>query len=105
MKRDKTSNKRKISGMFLIIVSFIPWIVYWVLCGVGNKLGVVIPFSFSLLLIIPQIRKRDFNLMDLASVFYFSIAVGGTFIFDLNILWKVAVFWATLPYLSWRSFL
>jgi all-trans-retinol 13,14-reductase len=84
MERDKTSNKRKIPGMFLIIVSFIPWIVYWVLCGVGNKLGVVIPFSFSLLLIIPQIRKGDFNLMDLTSIFYFSIAVAGTFIFNLN---------------------
>lgn len=84
MKEDKTSNKRKIPGMLFIIISFIPWIVYWVLCGMGNKSGIVIPFSLSLLLIIPQIRKRDFNLMDLTSIFYFSIAVAGTFIFNLN---------------------
>lgn len=84
MKKDKTSNKKKIPGMLFIIISFMPWIVYWVLCGMGNKLGIVIPFLLSLLLIIPQIRKRDFNLMDLASIFYFSIAVAGTFIFNLN---------------------
>ncbi len=85
MKKDKTSNKRKIPSMLFIIVSFIPWIVYWVLCGMGNKLGIVIPFSLSLLLIIPQIHKRDFNLMDLTSIFYFSMAAAGTFIFNLNI--------------------
>ena len=84
MEKDKTSNKRKIPGMLYIIISFLPWIVYWVLCGMGNKLGIVIPFSLSLILIIPQILKRDFNLMDLTSIFYFSIAVAGTFIFSLN---------------------
>jgi len=79
------SNKRKIPGMLYIIVSFIPWTVYWVLCGIGSMLGVIIPFVVSFLLIIPQIRKRSFNFMDLVSTLYFSIATVGTFIFKLSI--------------------
>jgi all-trans-retinol 13,14-reductase len=71
-------------GMLYIIISFIPWTVYWVLCGIGSMLGIVIPFVISLLLIIPQIRRRDFSLMDLFSALYFSIAMVGTFIFKLS---------------------
>jgi all-trans-retinol 13,14-reductase len=78
-------NERKIPGMFYIIVSFIPWIIYWILCGMGNKLGIVVPLAISLLLVVPQIRKNDFNPMDLTSVLYFSIATVGTFIFNLYI--------------------
>lgn len=79
------NNKKKIPGMLYMLVSFIPWIIYWILCGMGNVLGIVIPLAISLLLVIPQIRKRDFNLMDLTSVLYFSIASVGTFIFNLNV--------------------
>ena len=81
----KEKMERKIPGMLYILVSFIPWIVYWILCGMGNKLGVVIPLVISLILIIPQILKRDFNFMDVVSLLYFSIATTGTFIFNLNI--------------------
>ncbi|MDI6822297.1 MAG: FAD-dependent oxidoreductase [Actinomycetota bacterium] len=82
---DMKNNKRKIPGMLYILVSFTPWIVYWILCGMGNVLGIVVPLAISLLLVIPQICKRDFNLMDLTSVLYFSIATVGTFILNLNI--------------------
>ncbi len=85
MREDIQNNKRKIPGMFYIFVSFIPWIVYWILCGMGNVLGIIVPLTISLLLVTPQIRKWDFNLMDLTSVLYFSIATAGTFIFSLNI--------------------
>ncbi len=81
-------NKRKISGNLSIAVSFIPWIVYWILNGNGNVLStvsIIVPFAISLVIIIPQIRKSDFNLMDIASMLYFSIATVGTFIFNLNI--------------------
>jgi len=50
----------------------------------GNMLGIIIPLFIALLLIIPQIRKRDFNLMDVTSLLYFSIANAATFIFNLN---------------------
>jgi len=85
MKGNTENNKRKIPGMLYILLSFIPWIVYWILCGTGNVLGIVVPLTISLLLVIPQIRKRDFNLMDLISVLYFSIATVGSFIFKLNV--------------------
>ncbi|HAA89410.1 MAG TPA: all-trans-retinol 13,14-reductase [Peptococcaceae bacterium] len=81
----ENNNKRKIPGMLYILVSFIPWIVYWILCSLGNVLGIVIPLAISLILVVPQIRKRDFNLMDVTSLLYFSIAAIGTFIFSLNI--------------------
>jgi all-trans-retinol 13,14-reductase len=85
MKGNMEHNKRRISGMLYITVSFIPWIVYWILSGKGNVLGIVVPLAISLLLMIPQIRKWDFNLMDLASMLYFSIAAVGTFIFNLKV--------------------
>jgi all-trans-retinol 13,14-reductase len=78
-------NKRKMPGMLYIIVSFIPWIIYWILCSIRNILGIVIPFIISLFLMIHQIRKRDFNLMDFVSTFYFSIAMVSTFVFNLNV--------------------
>jgi len=82
---DVGNNKRKIPGILYILTSFIPWIVYWVLCGVGNRLGIVIPFIISLFLILSQIRKRDFNLMDIISTLYFGIAAVITFALNLNI--------------------
>jgi len=85
-------SKREIPGMLYILVSFTPWIVYWVLCIIGNILGIVIPLVISLLLIAPQIRKWSFNLMDLISTFYFSIAAVGTFIFNLNIFMESSGF-------------
>jgi len=84
MKSKYGKDKRKIPGMLYLLVSFVPWVVYWVLCGMGNEFGIVISLAISLLLIIPQIRKRDFNLMDLTSILYFSIATVGRFIFNLN---------------------
>lgn len=81
----KIENNRKIPGMLYILVSFAPWIVYWVLCGTGNILGVIISLVIALLLVIPQIHKKDFNLMDLTSLLYFSIATTATFIFNLNV--------------------
>jgi len=51
----------------------------------GNKLGVIISFVISLILLAPQIRSKDFNLMDITSLLYFSIAIAAMFIFDLKI--------------------
>jgi len=86
------NKKRKIPSMFYMFVSFIPWIVYWMLSGMGIVLGVVVPLLISLLLIIPQIRQQDFNLIDLTSVLYFSIATVGTFILNLKIFVESSVF-------------
>ena len=81
MKADIEDNK--IPGMLYVLVSFIPWIVYWVLCGTGKPGGILIPFVISSLLVITQIRRL--NLMDLTSFLYFIIALAGTSVFSLNI--------------------
>ena len=83
--------------MLYILFSFTPWIVYWMMCGMGDKLGIAIALTISILLVIPQIYKRDFNLMDLASLSYFSIAAIATFILNSHIFVERSGF---LGYLS-----
>jgi len=77
--------KRKIPGMVCMLVSFFPWIVYWVLCGMGSESGVVAAFAISLFLLASQIRRGDFNPMEFTSALYFTVAVAGTFIFNLHV--------------------
>ena len=71
--------------MLYILFSFTPWVVYGVICGMGNKIGVVISLAISLFLVIPQIHKKELNSMELFSFLYFSTATTATFIFNLNI--------------------
>ena len=78
-------NNRKVPGMLYIFVSFVPWIFYWTLCSMDYKSGVAISLAISLILLVPQIRNRDFNPLDVASPLYFSIATAATFIFGLDI--------------------
>lgn len=81
----KMKNNRKILGMLYMLFSFTPWIIYWVSCSIGDVPGIIISLSVALLLIISQIPKREFNLMDVTSLLYFSIAITATFIFNLTI--------------------
>ena len=78
--------------MLYMLASFVPWIVYWVLCGMGNLLGIIIPLVIALLLIISQTGKRDFNMMDIVSLSYFGIAAVATFIFDLKVFVEKSCF-------------
>ena len=72
-------------GMIYVFISFVPWAVYWILCGMGNKFGISISLIISLLLLSRQIRKKDFNLLDITSVLYFSTAFVAAFVFNLNV--------------------
>ncbi len=78
--------------MLNIFVSFIPWITYWVLCGTGSNLGVVVPFVISLILVAPQISKRRFNPMDITSLIYFGIALIVTYVLNLRVFVKESGF-------------
>jgi len=51
----------------------------------GNGLGVVIALVASLIITAPQIYRKTINLMDIATVLYFTIAATGVFIFNLDI--------------------
>jgi len=57
----------------------------WILCDMGNKSGIFFSFIIVLVILLPKIYRRDSNLMDLASILYFSIAVVATFIFEINV--------------------
>lgn len=79
------NSKKKIPGMVYILFSFIPWITYWILCGMEINLGLIIPLFISFILVIPQIYKRDSNIMDVFSLVYFLVANLGFFIFKTKI--------------------
>lgn len=67
--------KLKIPGMLYILISFIPWVVYWSFSNTKNIFSIFIPFIISIFLLYPQIKKRDFNLMDIFTFFYFLTAL------------------------------
>ena len=71
--------------MACIAISFIPWIVYWVLSGLRNPLGVVLAFAISLALLAWEVKSRRVNFMDVTSLIYFTVALVGTYAFDLKL--------------------
>ncbi|MEX0569462.1 MAG: FAD-dependent oxidoreductase [Candidatus Njordarchaeota archaeon] len=76
----------KVPGMLYILFSFVPWIVYWVLCGIGVAfLGIMIPFVITVLLFGFQLYNREFSIMDLTSLLFFSVALIGVFIFNIGL--------------------
>jgi all-trans-retinol 13,14-reductase len=77
-------NNRVISGQLYILISFTPWILYWVLTGFTGELGVFAGFAVSLVITTSQLLRREYNLMDLASITYFSVALIGVFILRIE---------------------
>ncbi|MBC7194972.1 MAG: NAD(P)/FAD-dependent oxidoreductase [Caldisericia bacterium] len=65
----------KIPGMLYILISFVPWIIYWSTSYSKNILSILIPLIIIIFLLLPQLKKKDFNLMDVFSFFYFLIAL------------------------------
>ncbi|MCS7103572.1 MAG: NAD(P)-binding protein [Candidatus Korarchaeum sp.] len=69
----------RIPGMIHILISFIPWITYWTLCGIGIPLGVAISLIISSSLIVLQLPRGELSLMDAVSLIYFITASVVTF--------------------------
>jgi Phytoene dehydrogenase and related proteins len=67
------------------LVSFIPWILYWVLTGFVGSFGVVLAFVSSLAIVFIGLLRRDVGLMDIATALYLTVAFGGVFAFGLNV--------------------
>ena len=67
-----------------MFISFIPWIVYWVLSGIEEPIGIVLGLVLSLILLTPQIIKKEINIFDSASFLYFSIALIGWYILNID---------------------
>jgi len=76
----QSGRRPRIPGMVYILLSFIPWVVYWVASGSGSRLGIPAALAISLALLVPQLRTREFNLMDFFSRLYFLAALLGTFV-------------------------
>jgi all-trans-retinol 13,14-reductase len=78
------SKKKRIPGQLCILISFVPWILYWVLSGVVGEAGIVVALATSLLVTAPQLRGKEPNLMDVATTLYFVIAALGAYIFSAS---------------------
>lgn len=78
------TGRKKVPGMIYIFLSFMPWIVYWVLCGFGFEFGIILSLAISAILATFQKIWKSYNFMDLFSIFYFILAAIGTFIFKLE---------------------
>ncbi|MEM1750083.1 MAG: NAD(P)/FAD-dependent oxidoreductase [Desulfurococcaceae archaeon] len=76
---------RRFPGMVYIAFSFIPWILYWILSGFGFGFSVLFALIVSMAMLVPQIRRRKYYLMDVFSSIYFSVASICTLIFNMNI--------------------
>lgn len=75
---------RSAPGMLFILASFAPWIVYWVLCGVGNPLGVAAGLALSAALVVLQAWRGELGIMDAVSLLYFSAAAVGVYVFNMK---------------------
>ncbi|MDI6861464.1 MAG: NAD(P)/FAD-dependent oxidoreductase [Caldisericia bacterium] len=80
--------KVKVSGMFYILFSFIPWIIYWSTSFSKNILSILIPLLITIFLLIPQFKRKDYNLMDLFTLFYFLIALIFTSILKTSLFYE-----------------
>jgi len=71
--------KMSIPGMLWILISFLPWIIYWVLSGLGNPAGVGLALLFSGGLAAAGFRHRRPYLMDGVSFCFFAAAAAVTY--------------------------
>lgn len=75
----------KILGMIYIMISFIPWIIYWILCGLGFEFGVFVSLIIStIIFVVFQIVQKNYDLMNITSFIYFSLVFIVTYFFNSN---------------------
>ena len=71
-------------GMVYILFPFIPWIIYWVFTSLGLSLCILLSLTASLLLLVPQVLKRNFYFIDVFSFFYFLVTSMATFLLGMG---------------------
>jgi len=77
-----TKGVRKVPGQLYILVSFTPWILYWVLTGFIGGVGVAIAFASCVAVVFVELSRKELSLMDITALLYFSIATVATYIFS-----------------------
>jgi len=71
--------------MLYILVSFTPWIIYWVLCGYGFEYGLIVSYIASLTIAVAGFLRRSIYLMDMVSLIFFTIATIYTYLTGSNL--------------------
>jgi len=74
------SGKRRVPVQLYILVSFVPWILYWVLTGFNVVLGVVLALVSSLAIVFIELFRRGLGLMYIATALYFVVAFMGVLV-------------------------
>lgn len=68
-----------------MLISFIPRILYWVLTDFGLSFGVLLSLITSLAILLFQIKRRDYYLIDIFSFIYFTVASVCTYVFNIDV--------------------
>ena len=79
---EKAKKTKKIPGVLIVSLSFIPWIIYWVLSGMGSTLAIIIPLAVTFTFVSFRAIRKRYNIMDLFSFIYFIAAAIVTFFTD-----------------------
>ena len=69
----------KVPGMLWVAVSFLPWILYWVVSGLGDPAGIGLALLVSGGLTAAGFRRRRLYLMDGVSFCFFAAAAAVTY--------------------------
>ncbi|MCS7099825.1 MAG: hypothetical protein RMH84_00945 [Sulfolobales archaeon] len=62
----------------IMLLSFTPWIIYWISIDFEFGFGVFFSLATSFIIIAPQIKRREYYLMDVFNFMYFIAASVGT---------------------------
>jgi len=73
---------RRIPGVLIVSLSFIPWIIYWVLSGMSSTLAIIIPLAVTFAFVSFRAIRKRYNIMDIFSFIYFIAAAIVTFFTD-----------------------
>ena len=77
--------KSRISGMSSMLISFVPWIIYWITAGMKVQWGIPLSLIISFFLLVFNLVSKSPSFMDTASTIYFIIATFSTFAFKANL--------------------
>lgn len=72
----------KIPGVLIVSLSFIPWIIYWVLSGIGSTMSIIVPLVVIFAFMSFRAIKKRYNIMDIFSFIYFIAAAIVTYFTD-----------------------
>ncbi len=101
-------SKLRIPGMVWTIFAFVPWILYWVLTGMGNtNAAVLCGLGVSLAINVYRFAVRQVKILDAVSLVYLALATFVTLVLrsDVLVFYGGILSDATLALMAWGSLL